>query len=199
MTVSSFGLLLFHSILTFMKDLYQSENQVFNPTRLLVLLHCWVGKDWAGPFFPPSKIFSSFCWSVSLSVYVTLSLYLNTYEWPIPKRESSFQTKHFICTATLWGGERLGRPILSPPPPPPPPSPLQNVLIFLFIFQSFILCYSFTVSEDLWMTHSKEIIEFSNQKVYWLSPSKVFLPLYFILVNWFNQIVGWGKTGSIFL
>ena len=38
-------MLLFHSILTFMKDLYQSENQVFNPTRLLVLLHCWVGKD----------------------------------------------------------------------------------------------------------------------------------------------------------
>ena len=53
-------MLLFHSILTFMKDLYQSENQVFNPTRLLVLLHCWVGKDWAGPFFPPSKIFRSF-------------------------------------------------------------------------------------------------------------------------------------------
>ena len=53
-------MLLFHSILTFMKDLYQSENQVFNPTSLLVLLHCWVGKDWAGPFFPPSKIFCSF-------------------------------------------------------------------------------------------------------------------------------------------
>ena len=50
-------MLLFHSILTFMKDLYQSENQVFNPTRLLVLLHCWVGKDWAGPFFPPPKSF----------------------------------------------------------------------------------------------------------------------------------------------
>ena len=185
-------MLLFHSILTFMKDLYQSENQVFNPTRLLVLLHCGVGKDWAGPFFPPSKIFWSFYWSVSLSVYVTLSLYLNTYEWPIPKRESSFKTKHFICTATLWGGERLGRPI-------PPPPPLQNVLIFLFIFQSFSLCYSFTVSEDLWMTHSKEIIKFSNQKVYWLSPSKVFQPLYFILVNWFFQIVGWGKAGPIFL
>ena len=46
-------MLLFHSILTFMKDLYQSENQVFNPTRLLGLLHWWVGKDWAGPFFPP--------------------------------------------------------------------------------------------------------------------------------------------------
>ena len=118
-----------------MKDLYQSENQVFNPTRLLVLLHCWVGKDWAGPFFPPSKIFWSFYWSVSLSVYVTLSLYLNTYEWQIPKRESSFQTKHFICTATLWGGERLGRPILSPPPPPPPSK----------MFWSFYLSFSLSV------------------------------------------------------
>ena len=49
-------MLLFHSILTFMKDLYQSENQVFNPTRLLVLLHCWVGKEWAGPFSPPPSI-----------------------------------------------------------------------------------------------------------------------------------------------
>ena len=27
-------MLLFHSIFTFMKDLYQSENQVFNPTLL---------------------------------------------------------------------------------------------------------------------------------------------------------------------
>ena len=123
-------MLLFHSILTFMKDLYQSENQVFNPTRLLVLLHCGVGKDWAGPFFPPppSKMFWSFYLSFSLSVYVNF----------------------------------------------------------------------FTVSEDLWMTHSKEIIKFSNQKVYWLSPSKVFQPLYFILVNWFFQIVGWGKAGSDF-
>ena len=155
---------------------------------LKFICNCGMRKDWVGPFFPPSKIFWSFYWLVSLSVYVTHSLYLNTYEWPIPKRQSSFQTKHFICTATLCAGERLGRPILSPPP-------LQNVLIFLFIFQSFSLCYSFTVSEDLWMTHSKEIIKFSNQKVYWLSPSKVFQPLYFILVNWFFQIVGWGRLG----
>ena len=154
-------MLLFHCILIFMKDLFQSENQVFNPTRLLAhslpppkcsdlsiypldfwimlffcciwtlltynkqrikfqtnkfIRNCRVGKDWAGTFFPPSLIFRSFYWSVSLYVYVTLSLYLNTYEWPIPKRESSFQTKHFICTATFWGGERLDRPILSPRP-----------------------------------------------------------------------------------
>ena len=164
-------MLLFHSILTFMKYLYQSENQVFNPTRLLVLLHCWVGKDWAGPFFPPAKIFWSFYWSVSLSVYVTLSLYLNTYEWliqrwfqvfkpnilfvllhcgvgkdwagpffppslifgsfywslrllvyvtlslylninerPIPKRELSFQSNKIVGTSTLLGGKDWAGP-----------------------------------------------------------------------------------------
>ena len=118
-------MLLFHSILTFMKELYQSENQVFNPTRLLVLLHCWVGKDWAD--------------NCSLSVYVTLSLYLNTYEWQIPKRESSFQTKHFICTATLWGGERLGRPSLSPPPLTPPKC--SDLSIYLSVFQLMLFFY----------------------------------------------------------
>ena len=72
-------MLLFHSILTFMKDLYQIENQVFNPTRLLVHLHCWVGKDCAGLFFPPpppppppSIMLGSFNLLFSLSVYVTL-------------------------------------------------------------------------------------------------------------------------------
>ena len=119
-------MLLFHSILAFMKDLYQIENQVFNPTRLLVLLHCWVGKERAGPFFPPPPLIMlwSFNLLVSLSVYVTLWLYLNNFEWPIPKRDQVFLTNKLIGTSTLWGGEKLGRPILSP---------LQNVRIFLFI------------------------------------------------------------------
>ena len=181
-------MLLFHSILTFMKDPYQSENQVFNPTRLLVLLHCWVGKDWAGPFFPPSKFFWSFYWSASLSVYVTLSLYQHL--WMTDSKERikfSNQTFYLYCYIGGWG--KTG-PAHSFPP---------SKMFWSFYFQSFSLCYSFTVSEDLWMTHSKEIIKFSIQKVYWLSPSKVFQPLYFILVNWFYQIVGCGKTGPIFL
>ena len=82
------------------------------------------------------QIFLFISYNCSLSVYVTLSLYLNTYEWPIPKRESSFQTKHFICTATLWGGERLGRPILPPPPPPPlTPPKCSDLSIYLSVFQ----------------------------------------------------------------
>ena len=66
---------LFHSILTFMKDLYQSENQVFNPTRLLVLLHCWVGKDWTGPFFPPPPPPKSFDLSIDLLVFRFMLLF----------------------------------------------------------------------------------------------------------------------------
>ena len=130
-------MLLFHSILTFMKDLYQSENQVFNPTRLLVLLHCWVGKDWAGPFFPPSKIFWSFYWSVSLSAYVTLSLYLNTYEWPIPKRESSFQTKHFFVLLHCGVGKDWAGPFFPPPPPPK----CSDLSIYFSVFQFMLFFY----------------------------------------------------------
>ena len=54
------------------------------------------------------------------------------------QRESSFQTKHFICTATLWGGERLGRPILPPPPPLPKCSDLS---IYLSVFQFMLFFY----------------------------------------------------------
>ena len=109
---------LFVCIWTLLNDLFQSENKVFKPTSLLVLLHCGMGKDWASPIFPPSKMFRSFYLSFSFFDYGALSWHLNTYEWPVSKRESSFQTKQFICTATLWVGERLGRPILSPHPSP---------------------------------------------------------------------------------
>ena len=122
-------------------SLYLNTNEWSIPMRVSsfqtnkFIRNCGMGKDWAGPFFPSSKIFWSFYWSVSLSVYVTLSLFFNTYEWPILKRESSFQTKHFICTATVWGGERLGRPIL-----PPPPSKM---------FWSFYLSFTLSVYVNL--------------------------------------------------
>ena len=119
-------MLLFHCILTLMNDLFQKENQVFKPTGLLVLLHCGVGKDWASPFFPPPKCFGlHFYLSIFWIMLLFNCILINTYERPVQKRESSFQTNKFISTSTLWGGERLGWPILSP---------LQNVLIFLSIF-----------------------------------------------------------------
>ena len=59
-------MLLFHCILIFMKDLFQTENQVFNPTRLLVLLHCLVGKTGPAHSFPPPKC---------IDLYIYLSVF----------------------------------------------------------------------------------------------------------------------------
>ena len=131
-------MLLFHSILTFMKDLYQSENQVFNRTRLLVLLHCWVGKDWAGPFFPPPPKCSD------LSIYLSVFQYLLFFYGILTLMNDQFQIenqvfKPNILFVLLHCG--VGKDWAGPFFPPP----LQNVLIFLFIFQSFSLCYSFMV------------------------------------------------------
>ena len=105
-------MLLFHSILIFMKDLYQSENQVFNPTRLLVLLHCGVGKDWAGPFFPPSKMFGSFYLSSRLLDYVILLLYLNSLNLYQEENQVFKPTSLFVIVG--WG--KTG-PAHSFPPP----------------------------------------------------------------------------------
>ena len=65
-------ILFFHCILTLMNDLFQRENQVFKPNSLFVLLHCGVGKDWAGPFFPPPKCFDL---SIYLAVFWVILLF----------------------------------------------------------------------------------------------------------------------------
>ena len=116
-------------------DLYQAENQVFKPTLLFVI----VGWGKTGPAHSsPLLNLSIFYWSFRLSVYVTLSLYFNIYERPIPKWKSSFQSNKIIGTSTLLGGERLGRPILSPPPPS-------------IMLGSFNLLFSLSVYVTLWL------------------------------------------------
>ena len=153
-------MLLFHSILTFMKDLYQSENQVFNPTRLLVLLHCWVGKDWGRPILPPppppSIMLGSFNLLFSRLVYVTLWLYLNNFEWPIPKWKSSFQSNKLIGTSTLWGGGKTG-PAHSFPPPKCWDLSIYPLDFWVMLF----FCCIWTL-----LTYTKQRIKFSNQQVY---------------------------------
>ena len=129
-------MLLFHSILTFMKDLYQSENQVFNPTRLLVLLHCGVGKDWAGPFFPPSKIFWSFYWSVSLSVYVTLSLFLTLMNDRFQRENQVFKPNIFFVLLHWAVGKDWAGPFFPPPPPK-----CSDLSIYLSVFQFILFFY----------------------------------------------------------
>ena len=108
-------MLLFHCILTLMNDLLQEENQVVKPNSLFVLLHCWVGKDWAGPFFPPSEMFQSFYLSFSLLDYTTLRLYLNTYEL-LQREDEVFKPKtvYWYFYIVWWGN--TGPAHSSPPP-----------------------------------------------------------------------------------
>ena len=63
-------------------DLYRAENQVFKPTSLFVIVG-W-GKTGPAHSFPRPNSFDLLL-IVLLSVYVTLSLYFNIYERPIPK------------------------------------------------------------------------------------------------------------------
>ena len=63
-------------------DLYQAENQVFKPTSLFVIVG-W-GKTGPAHSFPP-PLSLNLLLIVCLSVYVTLSLYFNINERPIPK------------------------------------------------------------------------------------------------------------------
>ena len=133
-------MLLFHSILTFMKDLYQSENQIFNPTRLLVLLHCWVGKDWAGPFFPPSKIFRSFYWSVTIVVFLFMLLFhciLTLINDRFQRENQVFKPNILFVLLHCGVGKDLAGPFFLPPPPPPHPSKM---------FWSFYLSFSLSVN-----------------------------------------------------
>ena len=83
-----------------------------------------MGKDSAGPFFPPFKMFWSFYLSSRLLDYVIFLLYLNSFDL--------YQAENQVFNSLLvlqhfWVEERLSLPILSP---------LQNVSIILFIFLS---------------------------------------------------------------
>ena len=135
-------ILLFHCIFTLMNDLFQWEYQVFKPTSLFVIVG-W-GKTGPAHSFPPPK---SFDLSIDQLVFRFMLLFhcILTLMKIYSKERIKFsnQTFNLYCYIVGWG--KTG-PAHSFPPPPPPP--LQNVLIFLFIFQSFSLCFSFTVSED---------------------------------------------------
>ena len=88
------------------------RDQVFKPTRLLVLQHCGVGKNWAGPFFPTSKMLGSFYLSSRLLVYVILLLYHNSLDLYQAEYQVFKPTSLFVIVG--WG--KTG-PAHSFPPP----------------------------------------------------------------------------------
>ena len=133
-------MLLFHCILIFMKDLFQSENQVFNPTRLLVLLHCWVGKTGPAHSFPPPKCIDLY---IYLSVFYIMLLFhcILTLMYDLFKRENLvFQTTSILVLLHCWVGKDWAGPIF-------PPSKI--FLSFYLSFWTFGLCNSLNVSEQL--------------------------------------------------
>ena len=150
-------MLLFHSILTFMKDLYQSENQVFNPTRLLVLLHCWVGKNWAGPFFPPSKMLGSFYLSSRLLDYVILLLYLNSLDLYQAENQVFKPTSLFEIVG--WGktGPAHSFPVLN-----------LSIIYWSFSFRLMLLFHSI-------LTFMKDLYQSENQV---FNPTRLFVLLH---------------------
>ena len=117
----SFSLLFYATLSLYLKNYERTipmRKSSFQTDKLIGTSTLWGGKDWAGPFSPPPPKCLAFLFIFqSLSLCFTLSLYQNTYEWYIPKRESSFQTDNFIGTSRLWDGERLGRSVLPTPHP----------------------------------------------------------------------------------
>ena len=124
-----------------------------------------MGKNWAGPFFPPSKMLGSFYLSSRLLDYVILLLYLNSLDL-YQTENQVFQTNTFICNCRVgkdWAG------------PFYPPSLIFRSSIDRFVFWFMLLFHSIlTFMKDLYQVR----IKFSIQQDYW----------YF-------YIVGWGKSG----
>ena len=161
-------MLLFHSILTFMKELYQSENQVFNPTRLLVLLHCWVGKEWAGPFFPPYKIFRSFYWSVTIVVFRFMLLFhciLTLMNDRFQRENQVFKPNILFVLLHCGVGKDWAGPFFPP-----------SKMLGSFYLSSRLLDYDIL----LLYLNSLDLYQVENQ---------VFMPTRLFVIVW------WGKTG----
>ena len=97
------------------------------------------GKDWAGPFFPSSKMYWSIYLYFSLLNYAALSLHLNSNVWPVQKRESSFHTTSILVLLHYQVGKDWAGPIF----------PSSKIFLSFYLsFQSFGLCNSLTVSEQ---------------------------------------------------
>ena len=182
-------MLLFHSILTFMKDLYQSENQVFIPTRLLVLLHCWVGKDWAGLFFPPSKTFDL---SIDQLVFRFMLLFhciLTLMNDRFQRENQVFKPNIFLVLLHCGVGKDWAGPFSPPPPKCSDLSIYLSVFQFMFFFYCIWRLMNDSFQRDNQIFKPKSLLVISLQSV----PTFVFYLSELILPN-----SGLGKGLAVF-
>ena len=132
-----------------------------------------MGKDWAGPFFPPNYYLLTFLF-ISQSLGLTYSCTESEHSWLSCPKEKFKLRKHLAnCMFLLNSG--VGKDWAGPFFPSPPPPPLgSNLSIYLSVLG---FNYSYTKSEHSWLTYLKE--KFKLQA--------------------FSQMIllnkGWGKTG----
>ena len=108
------------------------------------------GKTGPAHSFPPPPLGSNL--SINLSVLGLNYPYTESEHSWLTYLKEKFKLQAFSQMILLnRGGERLGRPILSP---------LYYFLTFLFISQSLGLTYSCTVSEHSWLSCPKEKFTF---------------------------------------
>ena len=151
----------------------------------MILLNRGWGKNGPAHSFPP-LLFSNL--SIYLSVLRFNILFtVSEHSWLSCPKEKLKLRKHLAnCN---WGGERLGRPILSPPPLG------SNLSIYLSVHG---LNYSYTESEHSWLTYLKrkfKLQAFSQMILLnrgvgkdWAGP---FFPLYYFLTFLFiSQSLG---------
>ena len=122
----------------------------FQTKQFLVLLLYTVGWGKTGlTYCPPSKMFWCIYLSFSLSVYVTLSLYSNNYEWPIPKREFSFQPTSLLELLDFGVGKRMGLPYVSPPK-------CSNLSFYISVLLIILIFYCIlTIMNDIFQRNNQ--------------------------------------------
>ena len=129
-------MLLFHSILTFMKDLYQSENQVSIQQDYWYFYIVGWGKTGPAHSFPPPK---SFALSIDQLVFRFMLLFhciLTLMNDRFQKENQVFKPNIlFVCYIVGLG--KTG-PAHSPPPPPPPPSIMLGSFNLLFSLSVYV-------------------------------------------------------------
>ena len=155
-----------------MKDLYQSENQVFNPTRLLVIVG-W-GKTGPAHSFPPPK---SFDLSIDQLVFRFMLLFhciLTLMNDRFQRENQVFKPNILFVLLHCGVGKDWAGPFFPPPPPPPPQRDnqifkpksllvisLQSVPTFVFYLSELILPNSGLGKDwaDFPLTHSNNHFE----------------------------------------
>ena len=118
---------------------------------ILVLLHCGVGIDWAGPFYPPSKMYRSFYLSVfwiMLLFHCILTLMNDLFQ----RENQVFKPTGLLVLLHCGVGKDWVDPFFLPPPTPK----CSDLSIYLSVFWIILLFHCIlTLMNDLFQRESQ--------------------------------------------